>query len=309
VSGKTGLRSSRAGQFPNSQPPTHPSSLALLLISIRQIPTVACPQSPPSEPPNPSSLSLETQQPVPTLAQPRLQRQRAEASLGGDHPTPSRTARKPHLPRASSARVGSLPRSPTQTSHPSPAACPRPQQPVPTPAQPKQQRQRAEASLGGDHPTPSRTARKPHLPPSLFSALRLVAAEPNPNKPPIPSSLSPSPAACPYPRPTEAAAATSRSEPWRRSPNPIAHSAKAPPPPSLLSARRLDAADPPKQATQPQQPVPRTPSNSLSPKHPTAPPATNWRPQLNAGFLDARERVRFPQSFGTNPEHVHEQHR
>ena len=124
-------------------------------------------------------------------------------------------------------------------------------------------------------------------------------------KQPVPGA----PAACPYPRPTEAAAAASRSEPWRRSPNPIAHSAKAPPPPSLLSARRLDAADPPKQATQPQQPVPRTPSNSLSPKHPTAPPATNWRPQLNAGFLDARERVRFPQSFGTNPEHVHEQHR
>ena len=173
MSGKTGLRSSRGGQFPNSQPPTHPSSLALLLISIRQIPTVACPQSPPSEPPIPSSLPLEPQQPVPTLAQPRQQRQRAEASLGGDHPTPSRTARKPHLPRASSARAGSLPRSP-------------------------------------------------------------------PSDPLIPSSLS--------------------LEPLK-------------------------------------QPVPK------------APPATTWRAQLNTGFLDARERVRFPQSFGTNPEHVHEQHR
>ena len=49
--------------------------------------------------------------------------------------------------------------------------------------------------------------------------------------------------------------------------------------------------------SQPQQPVPKVP------------PANIWQVQHNAGFLDARERVRFPQSFGTNPEHVHEQHR
>ena len=64
---------------------------------------------------------------------------------------------------------------------------------------------------------------------------------------------------------------------------------------------------------------PPTPSNlsphpnslSLEPQQPVpgAPPASIWRAQHNAGFLDARERVRFPQSFGTNPEHVHEQHR
>lgn len=53
----------------------------------------------------------------------------------------------------------------------------------------------------------------------------------------------------------------------------------------------------PQPHSQPQQPVPKVP------------PANIWQVQHNAGFLDARERVRFPQSFGTNPEHVHEQHR
>jgi hypothetical protein len=215
--------------------------------------------------PVPSSLSLEPQRPVPTPAQPRRQRQRAEASLGGDHPTPSRIARKPHLPRASSARAGSLPRSPP-SDPPIPSSLSlEPQQPVPTLAKPRQQRQRAEASLGGDHPTPSRIARKPHLPPSLLSARRLVAAEPTQRathpQQPVPGAPG-APTACPYPRQTEAAAATSRSEPWRRSPNPIAHSAKAPPPPSLLSARRLVAAEPTQRSTHPKQPVPRTPQTA-----------------------------------------------
>ena len=38
-------------------------------------------------------------------------------------------------------------------------------------------------------------------------------------------------------------AVSGRSEPWRRTPNPLAQSAKAPPPQSLLSERRPDAAD------------------------------------------------------------------
>jgi hypothetical protein len=184
-----------------------------------------------------------------------------------------------------------------------------PQRPVPTPAQPRRQRQRAEASLGGDHPTPSRIARKPHLPPSLLSARRLVAAEPTQRathpQQPVPGAPG-APTACPYPRQTEAAAATSRSEPWRRSPNPIAHSAKAPPPPE--PPQRAQARSRGAHPNEP--PIPG--SLSLEPLKqpvPKAPPATTWRPQLNTGFLDARERVRFPQSFGTNPEHVHEQHR
>jgi hypothetical protein len=40
------------------------------------------------------------------------ERDRSEASLGSDHQNPSRTARKPLLPRASSASAGLIPRSP-----------------------------------------------------------------------------------------------------------------------------------------------------------------------------------------------------
>ena len=39
-------------------------------------------------------------------------------------------------------------------------------------------------------------------------------------------------------------AVSGRSEPWRRTPNPLAHSAKAHPPQSLLNERRPDAAEP-----------------------------------------------------------------
>ena len=42
----------------------------------------------------------------------RAERCRAGASLGGEHPTPSRTARKLLLPRAYSASGGLIPRSP-----------------------------------------------------------------------------------------------------------------------------------------------------------------------------------------------------
>ena len=168
MSGKTGLRSSRAGQFPNSLPPSPSLTLALLLNLSQQNP----PQTHSSLSPVPSSLSLQTP-PYPTEAAAAANR----SEPWRRSPNPIAHSAKAPLPRASSARAGSLPRSP-------------------------------------------------------------------PSDPPIPSSLSPSPAACPSKRPTEAAAAASRSEPWRRSPNPIAHSAKAPPPPSLLSARRLVAAEP-----------------------------------------------------------------
>ena len=43
------------------------------------------------------------------------ERDRAGASLGSEHQSPSRTARKPLLPRASSASAGSIPRSPPST--------------------------------------------------------------------------------------------------------------------------------------------------------------------------------------------------
>jgi hypothetical protein len=170
------------------------------------------------------------------------------------------------------------------------------------PHRPRQQRQRAEASLGGDHPTPSRTARKPHLSPSLLSARRLVAAE-------SPPATLPTPAACPHapshqqpvPPNTPTALGSSGSEPKRALEaitQPHRAQRESPTSPRASSAR---VGSLPRRApqphSQPQQPVPKVP------------PANIWQVQHNAGFLDARERVRFPQSFGTNPEHVHEQHR
>jgi hypothetical protein len=67
------------------------------------------------------------------------ERCRAVASLGGEHPHPSRKARKILLPRAYSASGSPIPRSPPKTAA---------------------ERCRAGASLGGEHPHPSRIARK-----------------------------------------------------------------------------------------------------------------------------------------------------
>ena len=71
------------------------------------------------------------------------ERCRAGASLGGEHPNPSRIARKIILPRAYSASGGLMPRSPPKTAA---------------------ERCRAAASLGGEQPHPSRIARKILLP-------------------------------------------------------------------------------------------------------------------------------------------------
>ena len=196
--------------------------------------------------PKPTQRSTHSQQPVPTPAQPRQQRQRAEANLGGDHPTPSRIARKPHLPRASSARAGSLPRSPP-SDPPIPAACPW-----------------SPSSLSLPLPNRGSSGNEPK---------RALEAITQPHRAQRESPTSP------------------RASSARVGSLPRSHPTSDPPTPSSLSPH------PNSLSLEPQQPVP------------TAPPATNWRPQLNAGFLDARERVRFPQSFGTNPEHVHEQHR
>ena len=88
----------------------------------------------------------------------------------------------------------------------------------------QRQRDRAEASLGGDHHHHSRIARK-----------LLLARASSASGGPIPQS--------PQTR-TPAAAGPGWSEPWRRSPSPLAHSAKAPPRQSLISERRPDPAEP-----------------------------------------------------------------
>jgi len=68
------------------------------------------------------------------------------------------------------------------------------------------------------------------------------------------------------PRAPPAAAGTGRSEPWKRTPKPLAHSAKAPTSQSFLSERRLDPAEP-SPCTRPQ----RQPRHSAIAKQVRAP--------------------------------------
>ncbi|MFZ4817220.1 MAG: hypothetical protein ACOYLU_01095, partial [Limisphaerales bacterium] len=71
---------------------------------------------------------------------------------------------------------------------------------------------------------PSRTARKPILPKSFLSEHRTDPAER---------------------QNTPSEAGSVRSEPWKRTPKTLAHSAKARPPQSFLSERRTDPAERP----------------------------------------------------------------
>ena len=91
------------------------------------------------------------------------QRDRSAASLGSEHQNPSRIARKPILPRASSASAGPIPRS-------APYA--------------KRSGIGPKRALEAITKIPSRTARKPHPPQSLLSARRLGPAKPKPSHPP-----------------------------------------------------------------------------------------------------------------------------
>ena len=123
-------------------------------------------------------------------------------------PTPSRTARKLILLRAYSASEGLTPRSPPKTVA---------------------ERCQAGASLGGEHPNPLAHSAKAHPSQSLLSERRPDTAKP---------------------RYREAHQKTERSgvRPERaleaNTPTPLAHSAKAHPPQSLLSERKPDTAKP-----------------------------------------------------------------
>ena len=110
----------------------------------------------------------------PDTAEPRppktvAERCQARASLGGEHPTPSRTARKLLLSRAYSASGGLTPRSPPKTVA---------------------ERCRAGASLGGEHPTPSRKARKLIVPRAYSASGGLTPRSPGSfaNRSHLPSS-------------------------------------------------------------------------------------------------------------------------
>ena len=183
-------------------------------------------------------------------------------------PTPSRKARKPILPRAYSASGGLIPRSPLKNTKivcsgpfcvnrwdrppgrppgdssgavsgrsepwwrtPSPLAQSAKDHPLqsllserrPDAADNVAERCRAGASLGGEHPTPSRKARKLLLPRAYSASGGLIPRSPPKNR---------------------SGAVSGRSEPWRRTPQTLAHSAKAHAPQSLLSERRPDTAEP-----------------------------------------------------------------
>ena len=107
------------------------------------------------------------------------------------------------------------------------------------------ERCRAVASLGGEHPHPSRKARKPILP-RAYSA----SGGPRPRSHRNDRSRLESVPCCvnrgDRPPGDSSGAVSGRSEPWRRTPQPLAHSAKDHPPQSLLSERRPDTAEPTK---------------------------------------------------------------
>lgn len=72
----------------------------------------------------PSSLSLTSRSSLCPKATQR-QRDRAGASIEGEHPTPSRIARKLILPSSLPASAGTVSQSPTENSlNPRTAACP-----------------------------------------------------------------------------------------------------------------------------------------------------------------------------------------
>ena len=151
-----------------------------------------------------ASLSLLSDR-RPDTAEPtknRAERCRAGASLGGEHPNPSRIARKILLPRAYSASGGPTPRSPPKTAA---------------------ERCRAGASLGGEHPRPSRIARK-----ILLSRAYSASGGLMPRSPPK----------------TAAERCRAAASLGGEHLSPPAQSAKAHPPQSLLSERRPDTAEP-----------------------------------------------------------------
>ena len=93
------------------------------------------------------------------------------------------------------------------------------------PTKNRAERCRAGASLGGEHPQPPRAKRER----SSFS---------EPTQRPE--------ARCRGAHKKPSGAVSGRSEPWRRTPQPLAQSAKDHPPQSLLSEQRHDAAEPTK---------------------------------------------------------------
>jgi hypothetical protein len=218
-----------------------------------------------AHPPHPSRRKLFPQAseaaktPPPQQIHP-AERDRAAASLGGDHQNPSRKARKPHPP-------------PSLLSERRPDPAERPIHPA--------ERDRAAASIGTSTPcSPSRASAKaqpvPTFPASAgpiprsapyakrsgigpqraLEAINKIpsAQRESPSSPELPQRAQARSRGAPH---TPSGAGSGRSKPWRRSPKPLAQSAKAqssPEPPQRAQARSRGA--PP--TTQPAHPTKTT---------------------------------------------------
>jgi hypothetical protein len=151
----------------------------------------------------PQSLLSERRPDAAEPTKTAAERYRAGASLGGEHSTPSRKARKLILPRAYSASRGPMPRSQPKpqrsgfgperaleaNTHPPRAQRESSSSPEPTqraearcrgapPSKTEAERCQAGASLGGEHPTPSRKARKLILPRAYSASGGLIPRSP-----------------------------------------------------------------------------------------------------------------------------------
>ena len=113
----------------------------------------------------------------------------------------------PHTARADASTVGFLSQVSRKTKTRSRRAHPKP----------GQQRDEAGASIGGDHPIPSRTARNPILPRASLRAQDSSRGPPPATRPPAPAR---------HPTIPRAAAGSGRSEPWRRTASSISRTAR-----------------------------------------------------------------------------------
>jgi hypothetical protein len=175
------------------------------------------------------------------------ERDRSAASLGSDHQNPSRTARKPVLPRASSASEGPIPRSTpyAQRSGIGPqralkAITKAPRATRESPILPRAFLQAKDRSRGAPH-TPSASGIGPQR--ALEANTKAPRAQrESPSFPELPQRPQDRSRGAPH---TPSGAGSVRSEPWKRTPKSLAQSAKARPSQSFLSERRTDPAEHP----------------------------------------------------------------
>jgi hypothetical protein len=195
-------------------------------------------------PPPPSFLSERRTDPAEPPTRP-AERDRSAASLGSEQQNPSRTARKPLLPRASSATAGPIPRSTpyAQRSGIGPqraleANSKNPRAQRESPSSPELPQRAQDRSRGA----PKHAQRSGIGPQRALEAITKAprAKRESPSSPELPQRAQDRSRGASN---TPSGAGSVRSEPWKRTTKSLAHSAKAPPPPSFLSERRTDPAE------------------------------------------------------------------